>query len=227
MTDLTYVMSDIHGNLDRFESVMSQIDLQPNDTLYVLGDVVDRYPYGVEILQRIMAMPNAKMLKGNHEVMFEFAVKTGRTDLWFWNGGEPTYNAYQNLPQKQREEMIKYIESLPINIDIEVNGAKYKLVHGSPSEWFYKYHNTYGSAAEYAVWERIDLFCAADCDCVIIFGHTPTTHYQNDYLASIWYGKNAIGIDCGSGFHNKQKRVYRLACLRLDDMTEYYSDEGV
>ena len=44
---MTYVMSDIHGNMRRFDSVMKQIDLQPEDTLYVLGDVIDRYPDGI------------------------------------------------------------------------------------------------------------------------------------------------------------------------------------
>ena len=54
---MIYVMSDIHGNLRRFKSVMEKIALKPDDTLYVLGDVVDRHPYGIEILQEIMAMP--------------------------------------------------------------------------------------------------------------------------------------------------------------------------
>ena len=40
-------MSDIHGNARRFNSIMQQIDLQPEDTLYVLGDVIDRYPDGI------------------------------------------------------------------------------------------------------------------------------------------------------------------------------------
>ena len=31
---MTYVLSDIHGNLQRFESIMAQINLQPDDTLY-------------------------------------------------------------------------------------------------------------------------------------------------------------------------------------------------
>ena len=59
---MTYVLSDIHGNLRRFESIMKQIDLQSDDTMYVLGDVVDRYPDGIKILRRIMKMPNAKMI---------------------------------------------------------------------------------------------------------------------------------------------------------------------
>ena len=71
---MTYVLSDIHGNLRRFESIMKQIDLQSDDTMYVLGDVVDRYPDGIKILRRIMKMPNAKMLMGNHSdlVRLEF-----------------------------------------------------------------------------------------------------------------------------------------------------------
>lgn len=66
---MIYVMSDIHGQKRRFDSVMKQIKLQPDDTLYILGDVIDRNPDGIKILRQIMAMPNAKMLLGNHELM--------------------------------------------------------------------------------------------------------------------------------------------------------------
>ena len=66
---MIYVMSDIHGNMRRFQSVMNQINLQPEDTLYVLGDVIDRYPDGVRILRKLMKLPNVKMLIGNHELM--------------------------------------------------------------------------------------------------------------------------------------------------------------
>ena len=66
---MIYVMSDIHGQKRRFDSVMEQINLQPEDTLYILGDVIDRNPDGIRILRQIMAMPNAKMVLGNHEYM--------------------------------------------------------------------------------------------------------------------------------------------------------------
>lgn len=41
---MIYVMSDIHGQKRRFDSVMRQIGLRAEDTLYVLGDVIDRNP---------------------------------------------------------------------------------------------------------------------------------------------------------------------------------------
>ena len=66
---MIYVMSDIHGNTERFDSVMKQISLSRNDRLYILGDVVDRFPGGITLLRRIMKMPNVCMLLGNHELM--------------------------------------------------------------------------------------------------------------------------------------------------------------
>ncbi len=118
---------------------MSQIDLQPEDTLYILGDVVDRYPFGVEILQKIMSMPNVIMLKGNHEVMFEYSVKTGKLGLWYYNGGDCTYDAYKKLPEEQQKEIMKspnYIKlsvgrSIIRYIDIY---SKQKLYGGSSND---------------------------------------------------------------------------------------------
>ena len=66
---MIYVMSDIHGHEGRFDSILKQINLQPEDTLYILGDVIDRNPRGGQLLRRIMNQPNIKMLLGSHEHM--------------------------------------------------------------------------------------------------------------------------------------------------------------
>ena len=45
--------------------------------------------------------------------------------------------------------------------------------------------------------------------------------------STVWHGNHLIGIDCGSGFpinENAYLEKGRLACLRLDDMKEFYSD---
>ena len=65
----TYVISDVHGHLDCFEAILEKINLQPDDRLYIFGDVIDRGFRGIEILKRVMDMPNAEMLLGNHEFM--------------------------------------------------------------------------------------------------------------------------------------------------------------
>ena len=49
---MVYVMADIHGMQDYFDDVLEQIQLREEDTLYILGDVVDRGPDGIPLLLR-------------------------------------------------------------------------------------------------------------------------------------------------------------------------------
>lgn len=232
---MTYVLSDIHGHLQRFESIMDQINLQPTDTLYILGDVVDRFPDGIKILRRIMKMPNLKMILGNHEHMMlnaignYFDAKSHRyigdreLRLWYRNGGQVTHEYLKHIRKDLREEVFAFIRQLPLNLDVEVNGIKYKLVHGSPVENYmtsYHYSSKYSTLAEFAVWERWDETMPVPDGYVMIFGHTPTIHFNPDEPWSIWSCDEAIGIDCGSGYADG-----RLCCLRLDDMVVFYSEE--
>lgn len=232
---MTYILSDIHGNLRRFESIMKQINLQPDDTLYVLGDVIDRYPDGIKILRRIMKMPNAKMLIGNHEYMMlksighckDAAEEKENTNwrqrsLWYRNGGMFTHEQLKHYQKSIRAEIFDFIRQLPTNFEVEVNGIKYKLVHASPEENYmtsYRYSEDYKNSREFAVWDRWNETKPIPEGYVLIFGHTPTCYYQNTEPWSIWKSEHAIGIDCGGGFKDG-----RLSCLRLDDMKEYYSE---
>ena len=233
---MIYVLSDIHGNLRRFESIMNQINLQPDDTLYILGDIVDRNPDGIKILRRIMKMPNVKMLLGNHEYMMMKAVghcKNAAEEkentnwkqrrLWYRNGGEVTHDRLKRITLEQRAEIFRFLQSLPLNIDVEVNGEKYRLVHGSPVENFGRshfYYEEYEDETEFAVWERWNEMHHIPIGCTLVFGHTPTCHFQETEPWSIWKSDDAIGIDCGGGYE-----YGRLGCLRLNDMKEFYSEE--
>lgn len=49
-SSVKYVCSDLHGRYDRWSALPEKIDLRPSDTLYVLGDVIDRGPDGCKIL---------------------------------------------------------------------------------------------------------------------------------------------------------------------------------
>lgn len=232
---MIYVLSDIHGNQQRFDSIMKQIKLQEDDTLYILGDVVDRYPDGIKILRKIMKMPNVKMLLGNHEHMMMKAIghcadaasEKVNTNwqyrrIWYGNGGRVTHEQLKHIRKEQRAEVFQYIRNLPINIDIDVDGVKYKLVHASPLENFDTkqwHHLDYEDENEFAVWERWDLTQNVPEGFILIFGHTRTSHFQRGRPLTIWKNEEAIGIDCGSGYDDG-----RLACLRLNDMKVFYSE---
>ena len=66
---MNYVISDIHGYYDQFIELLELIQLNDDDTLYVLGDVVDRGPNPIKTLLKLMEMPNAVCIVGNHELM--------------------------------------------------------------------------------------------------------------------------------------------------------------
>ena len=240
---MIYVMSDIHGNSRRFNSIMKQIKLQPEDTLYILGDVIDRYPDGIKILRQLMAMENVKMLLGNHEYMMLNALKTEPDKrysakwyewehdqrLWYSNGGHVTHNYLKHIRKTIRAEIISYLESLPLCFDVEVNGNVYKLVHAAPEETFTK-QSRYDNSKAHAVWKRLKRFDNLPGDYTLIFGHTPTIEYEITRPLQIYHTERAICIDCGAGTaeHPDWFAYFcygRLACLRLDDMKEFYSEE--
>ena len=52
----TYVISDIHGEYDKFVELLDKIKLQDTDTLYILGDILDRGPHPIKTLLKIMNM---------------------------------------------------------------------------------------------------------------------------------------------------------------------------
>lgn len=238
---MVYIMSDIHGNARRFHSILSQIQLQPEDKLYILGDVIDRHPDGIRILRRIMAMPNAYMLLGNHEYMmmqalgepfepFDRPKPEECLFIWYRNGGDVTHRYWKHIRKTLRAEVMAYLKSLPINLDIEHNGKKYRLVHAAPIEFYEPGVGPYLTPNHYAVWYRWKESIAKIPDTTVIFGHTPTSHYQNDNPLSVWYGNDYIDIDCGCGFPDVPKdpldKQGRLACLRLDDGKVFYSEEN-
>lgn len=237
---MIYVISDIHGNERLFNSILKQINLRSEDTLYVLGDVIDRHPDGIRILRRIMAMPNAKMLLGNHEYMMLRAlgypydpydptnemIREDATEHWYLNGGKVTHDHWKRIRKSLRNEIIQYLLALPLNLDIEVNGIVYKLVHGAPMDEYLNYPGT-PSAIYFTVWKRWRRYDSFSGDFTMIFGHTPTNYYQDDVPMTLWYGNCCIGIDCGSGYpeDGPNSEYGRLACLRLDDGTVFYSEK--
>lgn len=239
---MIYVMSDIHGNKNAFDSIMSQINLQENDHLYILGDVIDRGDYGIQLLQEIMNIPNAHMLLGNHEYMMmdalnfpyepdgctaDIPIYTKRIQ-WFDNGGNVTYNAWLNLSFEEKSKIKEYLKNLPLEYDIDVNGKLFKLVHAAPSEIYDILEDEFinESRAYFSVWDRELILAMADCDDFItIFGHTPTHNFTESMPMKIYHNRNIIGIDCGAAYQKDLGNEYcRLSCIRLDDMKEFYSE---
>ena len=66
---MTYVISDIHGQYEKYIAMLEKISFSDDDTLYVLGDVVDRGEGSMRILYDMSMRPNVIPIMGNHEHM--------------------------------------------------------------------------------------------------------------------------------------------------------------
>ena len=229
-----YVLSDIHGNEKNFDSILKQICLQPEDTLWVLGDVVDRHPGGVRILRRLMAMANVKVILGNHEYMMLRALGEpyddnyddgGALAHWYRNGGDVTHACLKRIRKTTRREILDYLHALPLCADVWVNGTHYKLVHAAPPEAYDPTEVKYKNPAYFSVWKRFDRDFCIPGDYTLIFGHTPTVYFKDLSPMEVWRYGRLIAVDCGSGAEETgvEAGKGRLACLRLDDGKVFYS----
>lgn len=234
---MKYVISDIHGDEARFHDILQKINLQDDDNLYILGDVVDRGKDGIKILLEIMEMPNARMLLGNHEYMMLQALDESidkwdrhyRITLWYNNGGMVTHKAFNNLPYDMQKKVIRFLKRLSPSLYVAAAGKRYMLVHAAPPKMFFTVPDyvsaKYESATEFAVWHRLKESDTLPKGYKYIHGHTPTSHETLfcDEMR-IFYGKKRINIDCGCGYPCGYYGITGyLACLRLEDMKEFYS----
>lgn len=223
---LNYVVSDIHGYYKRFLELLEKINFSEKDTMYILGDIIDRGPEIAELVEFVVNTPNIKMILGNHEDMFLTYYDTKSYDdkeLWYYNGGAVTDMAFSKLPKEKVKNYINYFEGLPIELEIEVNNQKYLLVHGN---YVTDREKKYLSPFEYrfqVIWSRVSKRDKGPKDKIVIFGHTPTHKYMgNEKPFTIWKNGNIIGIDCGMAKIARYGDKSRIGCLCLDTMEEIY-----
>lgn len=138
---MIYVCSDIHGHYDLYLALMAQLSLKHSDTLYILGDVIDRGPDGIKILQDMMKRPNVVPILGNHEFtaavclpwLLDEVTEQSLAELdatrwaaiqeWPINGGGPTLRGLRSLTQEQRREILDYIREMELYAEVEVWGT--------------------------------------------------------------------------------------------------------
>ncbi len=237
MIFLTYVCSDIHGRYDKYKTLLEAISLKDSDTLYVLGDVIDRGPEGVKILQDMMCRPNVFPLLGNHEAVAAMClpwlmeeitdasiesltgVQLGAFQDWLANGGMPTLQALRALSQSERQDILDYIRDMDLYAEVEAGGRAFVLTHAGLDHFAPDKPMTDYTLEDF-LFSRPAPESVYWPDKTLVFGHTPTRTLWEAVgqppKDEIFRGASFIDIDCGCGFDG------RLGCLCLDSMEESY-----
>lgn len=230
----TYVVSDIHGQYDMFLELLNKINLKDTDTLFVLGDVLDRGLHPIKTIRKIMSMSNVVCIVGNHELMalehLEFLVheevgdSKGKLDdrelenliNWQCNGGFSTVEEFKLLDFEAKVAVIDFLKNMLTYARVSVNGNDFLLVHGGLGNFMPDKSLDDYSVNELA-WSRIDYDVQYFRDTYIVVGHTPTQMIKDNPKSGFIYRKNNnIAIDCSAYYGG------RLAALCLDTNEEYY-----
>lgn len=230
-----YVMSDIHGQYNRFLKMLEKIDFSKDDYLYVVGDAIDRGPDGGFTLLEILTHPNMELLLGNHELMMMAAQYDDLAYArWVKNGANTTMNQLLDI-DVNGNDIVGLLRKSKLAIpNLQIDDKTYYLVHAYPNTQNIKKDIYIGDVnpteLENMVWSRqyardiIDDLCLAMYpDVTFIIGHTPLPHctyckYDNKGLPLISSTANQriINIDCGCASN------LRLGCMRLEDGKTFY-----
>lgn len=231
---MTYVISDLHGQMDSYEKLLKKIKFTDNDTLYLLGDMIDYGDGGIELLMDAMSRPNVFPMLGEHEYMalrlltrlrLQESGKKPQSSkfqeefaLWLQMGGMPTVTAFRALENEDQESILEYLREECTAYEIaEIGDKSYLLVHaGVPAD-----------ASEDTLDDVPLLSLIRDAEAtfpmqapsgmILVTGHVPTERLDEENGGRALISEHHIAIDCGAedgGF---------ACCLCLDTGECYYA----
>ena len=127
----SYLIGDVQGCDEPLGRLLQAIDFSPSrDTVYVLGDLVNRGPASAEVLRRLMALDDsARCLLGNHDMHLLACA---------WGVRRPhkrdTLDAVLDAPD--RAALLDWLRCQPLAIHETVTGRELLMVHaGVLPQW--------------------------------------------------------------------------------------------
>ena len=223
---MIYAMSDLHGCYDKYKKMLEKINLSENDTLYILGDIVDRGKDGIKIILDMMSRRNVVPLLGNHDFTAYSVLKHSHNKKkpdwledvrkdWLTDGGMPTEKAFMELEKNEQEAVLEYITDFSIYETVEIGDNSFILTHAGIDNFIQG-----KELHEYELYDfitgRMNYNKVYFDDFYLVSGHTPTGLIDKAYDGKIYRKNNHIAIDCGVAFERP------LACICIDTLEEFY-----
>lgn len=155
-------LGDIHGNLPALESVLADIDKKSPDAVFLLGDLINRCPWTIDVLD-LLRQREWLSVQGNHDLVL---AQLNTPD------GSPLFDNRSRFPnihwtwQQLRPPDLSYLRNLPHDLLIEIEEAPpLRLFHGLPDNPF---AGIVPSADECSVAAQVGVYG----EPILICGHT-------------------------------------------------------
>lgn len=227
---MNYVISDIHGYYEEYLELLEQIKFKETDNLYVLGDIVDKGPEPVKVLQDMMFRVNVFPILGNHDysaMKLLMAMKKGSESFsaeeqremkaWMQEGGAVTAKQFMELDEEEREDLLDYMEEFLLYAQVKAGRGRFVLVHAgldnfSPERDLEDYHYSE------LIYHEPDYNKIYFKDQILVTGHRPTFKIDEQYRGMIFEKNNHVAIDCGAAYGE------RLGAYCLETGKKFYVD---
>lgn len=221
MLNRRIAIGDVHGCRHTLKYLTeNKLRIQPGDTVYFLGDYIDRGPDSKGVIDHILDLADGgvkiEALRGNHEDMMIHAIENplDEMDMWTINGGKETLDSY-GLEDISWKEMSPDMFD-PTHIDF-LNGLKYYV----KTKDFYLVHAGLNFSADdplkdkhAMMWQRNT---AADELFLqhrrLVHGHTPSPLSRIEAMLD----EKLICID-GGCVYSMKAYLGNLVALDLDTM---------
>jgi len=213
---MRYVIGDIHGGCRTFLALLEQISLKRDDTLYLLGDYVDRGPDSKGVLDTILKLLSdgydVRPVCGNHDDMLLrncTGNHDGYSDIWMESWAKVVLKGFGVArPRDVQSRYVVLIESMPhIRYD-----DQFVFVHAGLD--MTKRDPINQSSREFMLWSRTGYV-----DIGKLGGRRLITGHTVLDLEQIKSSLSTIHIYLDNGaFTNLQPRLGNLLALNLEKM---------
>ena len=216
MGKMRYAIADIHGCCKTFRALLEKIGRREEDTLFLLGDYIDRGPDSKGVLDTMMRLPGRVVaLRGNHEDIWLQTAATGEGqnfrlpyNFWMENG---ILERLKSFSGTNPEPYLKFLEDMPLYHEVE----DFLFVH---AEFDFTLPDPFGKMGEESMlWGRTG---GSSGTKPVICGHTPLP------LERIEAGLKTNRINIDNGCYFRREGYGRLLAYSLDD-GRLYTQENI
>lgn len=209
------VVPDIHGCAATFNALLESIELGPSDQLFILGDLINRGPDSLAVLDLVLGLLDMGLhvypLRGNHEEMLMVADWRGPEALAALVAAQPAMANLINKKGRVRKRIRKWLPHWPLYITTE----GFLLVHAGLNMRIDEPLRDLKAMT----WIRDFRLDAPFREMRVLHGHTPRP--LSAILADVKAKAPSIGLDNGCALHGRDRQLGHLLCLDLDSNQLY------
>ena len=229
---MTFVVSNLYGRFDKFEKLISKINLKESDTLYVLGNIVDFGDQSIELVNDLSTRYNVYSVLGEHDYKaylllseFDRIIREGGAPSvnfskemieWAQNGGQATLEAFKSADADAKEGFLDYLSDLPVFEEATLKNGKSFVLTCRGIDNFDKNTDLYDYELDNFMNGYLDIEKSYFDDAIMVVGYLDYEHTPAGRQGKVSSKNNNIALACDMSENDD------VVCVCLETNEEYY-----